>query len=183
MRTLGTFIATAIESNFLKFCHLVEIDFPSGVGYFTDFGRDLVYNGNTYVNSLGLGQISEVSETTLLEAPKIQMSISHVNTANIQKTLAEKYQGRPCNIYLAFFNSDEVLQEVMPIFIGKNDDVNYTLGEDGQITFNAVSELESWNRTKIRRYNNQDQQSLYSGDKFFEYVEQIAQGLQLSKVL
>jgi hypothetical protein len=183
MRTLATYISNAIDTRTIKVCHLVDIDWASGQAFFTDGGRNIVWNGNTYINTAGLGEVGAVQESVKLEAPKLDLKLSQVNTINLQKTLSEFYQGRSAKVHLAFFNEAEQLQDVVSIFIGRVDDVDFTLGMDGEIRLSIISEMDDWNRSKIRRYNNSDQQTEFAGDRFFEYTEQIAQGLELKVVL
>ncbi|MCH8035958.1 MAG: VWA domain-containing protein [Proteobacteria bacterium] len=45
-------------------------------------------------------------------------------------------------------------------------------GETATVTVTVESRLIAWERAKIRRYTNEDQQQRFSGDKFLEFVNQ-----------
>ena len=45
------------------------------------------------------------------------------------------------------------------------------------ISVSAESRLAAWDRPNVRRYNHEDQQIDYPGDKFFEFVPQMVDRL------
>lgn len=53
--------------------------------------------------------------------------------------------------------------------------MNTEVGDTATITLSAESRMVTWDRPRTRRYNNEDQQSRYPGDRGFEYVAQMVE--------
>ena len=54
------------------------------------------------------------------------------------------------------------------------DTMEFTEGDTGELTLNVEREFSQWDKPVVRRYTNADQQARYAGDRFFEFVEQMA---------
>lgn len=164
---------------------LVKMEFGSGTSYVTTADRTITYDSNNYLGVGGLGSISPISENGQLNPEKVELSLSGVDSANIATALGEDYQGLPATIYAGYFNISTyaLIADPVILFKGTMDNMEVILGKTANIKVSVISILDNWRKPKIRRYNNDDQQSEYLGDKGFEYVEQIAQGKKLELIL
>lgn len=164
---------------------MAKLEFASATSYVTTADRNIVFASNTYLGLGGLASISNIVENSELNPEKIEVTLSAVDTANISTALTEHYQGLPATIYAGYLNvtTYALIADPVILFKGTMDNMEVTLGKTGTIKLNIVSELDNWRKPKIIRYNNDSQQSRYTGDKGLEYVEQIAQGKKLEKVI
>ena len=55
---------------------------------------------------------------------------------------------------------------------GRMDSPSISQDDTLEIVLTLENRFAAWDRPKIRRYNNADQQALYPGDKGLEFVEQ-----------
>ena len=53
--------------------------------------------------------------------------------------------------------------------------MNIDAGETATVSLSVESRLSDWERPRIRRYNNADQQIAYISDKGFEFVPQMVE--------
>ncbi len=56
------------------------------------------------------------------------------------------------------------------IFSGLIDDTAITLGDTATVSLAVENRIIAWERPKVRRYTNEDQQQRFAGDKAFEFV-------------
>ena len=80
---------------------------------------------------------------------------------------------------IGFLDDSYVLiVEPVLVFSGLIDNSNIDIGKTATVTVTVESRLIAWERAKIRRYTNEDQQQRFSGesptitDKFLEFVNQ-----------
>jgi len=184
-RDITTASKNATLANDVIEVYLAKLEFGSGTSYVTTADRNIVYSGNTYLGVGGFGGISSISENAQLNPEKLELTISGVDTSNITIALTENYQGKPATIYSAYFDTTAytLIADPVVMFKGTMDNMEIVIGKNATIKLNVISILDNWRKPKTRRYNNDDQQSEYTGDKGLEYVEQIAQGKKLEVVL
>lgn len=157
--------------------YLVKLALDSGTfGYHSRLG-DVTFDGLTYTGAGSLGMISSIREESDMSRPTLQLSLTGLSSALISVMLAEYYQGRSCTIYGGFVDitTNALIADPAILFEGKID--TPTIQKDGAtaaITLNVENELADWERPRIRRYNNADQQSRFAGDNFFKFAEQAA---------
>jgi len=119
------------------------------------------------------GNVSVVSETSDLKATGIQCSLTGIPTTHISNALNESYSGREAKLYVGFHNASRALvADPMVLFHGRIDTMDIQLGKTAQVNVTIESKLVDWERTRIRRYTNEDQRSAHSSDEFLEFVTQ-----------
>jgi hypothetical protein len=171
---------TAAQASHVRMAMLVDLDFSSGNIYLTNADRTITYASNNYLGVGSFGTVSNVEESSILSASRITLTLSGIDPALISTALTEHYQGRDATLYMAFLDSSYALiADPVIIFKGKMDNMNIKLGMEGVIGLSIISRLDDWQKAKVRRYNNDDQQSRYTGDKGLEFAEQTAQGALL----
>jgi hypothetical protein len=179
-RTITTNSNNAAQAAHVRMCLLAKLEFDSATIYVNNADRTIVFGGNSYLGIGDFGTLSNVEESSILSAARVNLTLSGVNPSMVSIAFNEQYQGRGATIYMAFFDDNYVLvADPMVIFKGTMDNMNIKLGAEGMITLSVISRMDDWSKAKIRRYNNEDQQSIYVGDKGLEFAEQTAQGVLL----
>lgn len=130
----------------------------------------------TWTGLGALGGIEPIQEQAGLEAIGVRMTLTGVPTDVIAVTLGEQYQGRPCQVWFAPLSEDmRMAYAPVKLFSGRMDTPDIEVGETATITLSAESRMVAWERVKVRRYNNEDQQSRYPADRGFEFVAQMVE--------
>ena len=153
-----------------------ELDFSSGFVRAHSALGDLQVDGNTFTGLGELGTVSPVTEGSDLSANGITLGLSGVNLANVSIALGEDYQGRSAKLWVGFLDIDTLALIADPAgpWAYRMDVMEVTLGQSAVITLSAESRAALWGRANVRRYTNQDQQDVYAGDRFFEFVPEMA---------
>ncbi|MEJ1353085.1 MAG: hypothetical protein RPU13_13830 [Candidatus Sedimenticola sp. (ex Thyasira tokunagai)] len=168
-------LAAADEPN-IPVLAFVELDFASeplrlhtGVG-------ELPWNGYTWLGAGALGEISEIQEGSELQSSDIQMALNGIDPALISTAMSEDYQGRSAKIWLAILDHDhQVVGDPIGPFTGSMDTMDGEVGKEGRIVLTVKNRLADWERPRIRRYTNEDQQAEYPGDRGLEFISQMVE--------
>lgn len=174
-RALDGGTVAAISAGHVPYMYFVQLDFSSPLRV-CSAGYDVVWNGYTWTGLGLLGSIEPIQEQAGLEAIGVRMTLAGVPSDMIAITLAEQYQGRPCQIWFAPLRDD--MQLTVPpvrLFSGRMDTMDTEVGDTATITVSAESRMVTWDRPKVRRYNNEDQRLRYPTDRGFEYVAQMVE--------
>lgn len=177
MKTLGTSAASAWLDPEKRACAFVQLEFTSGTQRYTTLPYDTSWNGNTWIGVGRLAEISEIRESEALVATGVQITLSGLPASLVSLALAENVQGRTCTIWFAALGADSAVLDTPPVeFKGKVDTVPIQL-DDGtaRIVVNVESVLADFARPKVRRFTDADQQAVYPGDRFFEFVPQMVE--------
>jgi hypothetical protein len=175
MRTLTTDLTNALAAENVTPVLFAELDFSSGfLRVHTGVGT-LVVESNNYTGVGTLGQVETIEESTELQSYGLRLSLSGIPNTLIGIALTEHYQGRALRVLVGALDVNHVLiASPVLVFAGRMDNMQITLGpESASISLNAENRLIDWDRPRIRRYNNSDQQAEYPGDLGFEFAEQM----------
>ena len=136
-----------------------------------DFDGDS--SNETFTGVGQFGSVSVLNESAALKATGIQCILTGIPTTHISNALSESYSGRTAKLYLGFLNASRVLvADPMVIFAGRIDTMDIQIGKTASVSVNIESKLVDWERSRIRRYTNEDQRNLCSTDEFCEFVVQ-----------
>ena len=69
----------------------------------------------------------------------------------------------------------QLVAQPIRLFSGRMDTMDTEVGDTATITVTAESRMVSWDKARVRRYNNEDQQNRYPGDRGFEFVSQMVE--------
>jgi hypothetical protein len=175
-RDLTTAAANALAAPQVRMLVFVEMDFPSGFVRVNNSGVTIAWNGSDWLGAGRVARIDAVSEGISLEARGLQFALSGVPTEHVAAALGQHYQGRNCKLWAAPLNENYVpIANPVLTFWGRMDVMTIEMGETATITVSAESRLADWDRPRVRRYNHEDQQIDYPGDKGFEFVPQMAE--------
>jgi len=173
-RTLTPAVDSALAAGHVPLVLLVEMDFPSQFLRLNNSAVNFAWNGHDWLGVGRLGNVEPVKEGTDLAARGLALQISGIDPAAISLALGTQYEGRSCRVWVApLTTAHALIADPVLIFWGRMDTMDIELGETATITVNAESRLADWDRPRVRRYNHEDQQIDYPGDKGFEFVEQM----------
>ncbi|AOZ06763.1 hypothetical protein [Cupriavidus malaysiensis] len=174
-RSLDAAAVGAVTAGHAPYLFFIQLDFSQPLRV-CSAGYDVDWNGATWMGIGALGSIEPIQEQASLEAIGVQLTLSGVPSEVIAITLAEQYQGKPCQIWFAPLRGDlQLATQPIRLFAGRMDTMNTEVGDTATITLSAESRMVTWDRPRTRRYNNEDQQSRYPGDRGFEYVAQMVE--------
>jgi hypothetical protein len=175
-RTLTAGVQSAIVQSQLTALMFVELDFASGFLRVTTAGYDVTWNGYTWTGVGLLGSVEAITEDTALQANGIKLGLSGVDTAIISIALQESYQGRAAKIWLAFVNdAGAIVADPLLIFVGRMDTMTVQDGETATVLLQLENDLAAWDRPRVRRFTDADQQAEYPGDLGMQFVTEVAQ--------
>jgi hypothetical protein len=164
--------------------------YPALLGYFDFTGGivrlwsgvgDLSWGGNTFTGAGNLVRVEPVQETSEVRANGLSFRLNGIPSAMITRILAEGYRGRACKLWLALFDASAALiADPVQLFSGRMDQcLLEETGDTVALTVAAESRLVDLQRARERRRTDEDQKSLFAGDRGFEYVA----GLQDKEVV
>ena len=169
-------VDAALAADNVRWICFVKLEFDSGTHYYTNAPYNFTWDGQTWTGLGRLGSINPIHETDSLEANGLQLILSVVDSTIAALALSEHYQGRPGSVWLAPLSEGYgVLADPVLLFRGRMDAMPISLGKQANIGLTIESRLADWDRPRVRRYNNADQQAEYAGDRGFEFVEALVE--------
>jgi hypothetical protein len=153
-----------------------ELDYASGFVRLNSTDRSLSFDSDgdlvdeEFLGVGRLGSISATEESSELQATGVKMSLSGIPPEFISAAF-ENAQGRTAKVWLGFLDGDyRIVADPVLVFSGLIDKSDIALGGEGRVTISVENRLVAWERPKVRRYTNEDQQQRFPGDKAFEFV-------------
>lgn len=173
-------ITAAVDSAFagenVPLLLFAQLEFDSGTTRVTNCAYDVTWNGYTWTGVGALGSIDAVQEGADLQAYGLALKLSGIPTAQLAIALDEDYQGRAATIWAAPLDSNhQTIADPVIVFKGRMDTMPISMGRTGEIVLNLESRLVDWERARVRRYNDADQQAEYPGDLGLQFVEQMVE--------
>lgn len=177
MRTISAALQAASVQPVVNTIMLTRIDFDSGTVAWNSGYKDIVFNGVTYVAAGALGSISAVKEAPGAKASGITITISGVKPEIVALVQSVPYLNRKVWVYLAVTDENWTFipDQVTLYFKGKIDNINGVSGATASFAIAVRSRLADWERTRVLKYTDADQQKLHPGDKGMEFIPQISQ--------
>ena len=175
MRDIPQDIIDAFESAQFTTLILVEIEFPAPIRFSSAYTA-VTINGTEYIGGGQLGSVSAISENTSLDPQSLDITLSGIDDATLTAGATNEYLNKDVAVRLAMLDDQgEVIGgQTMLYFFGKTDEVSFDFGSKSAIQVAARNRLADWNRKRVERNINADQQARYPGDKGFEFVSQVA---------
>ena len=171
-RGLSSAYKTAAAAGLVRPALLGHFDFSGGiVRVWTGLG-DLSWGGNTYTGLGDLVGVSPVQESNEIRANGLQFTLNGIPSAQVTRILSESYRGRAAKLWLALFDSTPaIIADPLLLFSGRMDQARLQdTGETATIVITAESRLVDLQRSRERRRTDEDQKSLFSGDRGLEYI-------------
>lgn len=173
-RDITEVLSNALDDEQIFPFFAVEMFFDSGpLRFWTGLG-DATIDGDTYIGTGDLLDISSVTETTEVAARGATLVLTGITSGNLDKAFNSPYQGRICNISFGVVNGS-VYSGLTQVFSGYMDEMNIEEGpESSTIELKIENKLIDLERQRVRRYNSSHQNVLYPTDRGFDFVESIA---------
>ena len=141
--------------------------------FWTGFGQ-ITIDSDVYYGTGNLGSVSEVTETQLVQAKGLNLSLSGIPSNIIADALLQDYQGQVANVYFGTLSNGQLSVQPYKIFAGYMDVMNVIIeGETATINVSLENRIADLLRTKVTRLTNEDQVSRFPGDTSLRFVDAI----------
>ena len=173
MKSYSSATLAALASGHVAIVRLVHMAFSSGVVALNVSNWDLVWLGVTYKGAYGLGAVSQITDKPG-EVQGITLQLSAGDPARIALALdsANVVQGTVVTLRTAILETVNYTIVDAPIdWVGRCDTM--TISESGtsaEVGVTVESRAVDLLRGNPSTYTDADQQSLFAGDRAFEYV-------------
>lgn len=173
-RFASTTNSTEAAKQSIRMFAAVALDFSSGVIRVHDGIGNITWGGNTYSGVGQLGSIEVVSESVEIIARAISLTLSGVDSSLVNTTMTEVYQNRQATVYVGFVNetTGAVVDTPETVWEGRMNQMSIS-SSAGSASIRLTCEHRLRREPRIARYTNEDQQLLFSGDRFFDLVPSI----------
>jgi hypothetical protein len=172
MRDVDLVTGAAAEASHVTPYLLVSLDYESGAVRVSSTPFDVTFGGAEYLGVGRLGSISAIQEGPEMKSYGISLQMSGIPRSYMAEMRAERFQDRACRVWLGFLNAaHQPVGSPAQMFGGRMDVVTFEIGETITATLTAESRLVDWERPRIRRFTDQDQQLAYPGDRALEFAQ------------
>lgn len=176
-RDITTAAKNASTASVVRPFWMVYLDFPGLPTRVTTLpiGMDIEFDTYTWRSIGSLGSISSTKDTSDLSDSDITLTLDGVINNTISIALNLYYQGRQYDVYLAFMDEGHnLINDPILVNSGLIDNMDITLGTTCTIELSGKSYLSRLSTARDLRYNDETQQRLFPGDRFFQFVESAA---------
>jgi len=172
-RDITTAVESALDSPVVEPFFAIDMFFDEEVlRLWTGLGEADI-EGNTYVGTGNLLDVSSVEETSDLSVRGATIILSGMPSQLVSIALQSPYQGRVCNIYFGVMDGNSY-SNLTQVFSGYMDEMNISEGpEFSTIELKVENRLIDLERSRTRRYTSGYQKSLYPGDLGLDFVESL----------
>lgn len=172
-RDITAVVENALVQDLIRPFFAVELNFDtSPVRLWTGTGNATI-DGETYVGTGSLLNISSVEETAELAVRGATLTLTGVPSELISLALSETYQGRTCRIFFGVVDGS-TYSNLTEVFSGYMDQMNIEEGPDfGTIELAVENKLIDLERARVRRFSSGYQKAIYPNDKGFDFVEDL----------
>ena len=150
----------ALSAPVVRLALFASLQFADNTIYVWSGLGDMTWSGMTFKGVGTLGDVSEISEDSVVEAKSLTISLSGIPSDMMTEVLFETRILRTANLWLALYNNDGSLVDTPLLsYQGKMDAPE--MEDDGKtckITISLENVLVDLNRACYRRYTNDDQQ-------------------------
>jgi hypothetical protein len=152
---------------------LLQMHFTSGDAFMWSGIGNLQWNGQTWLGMGTMGTISPIEESSEIKATNVTFTLSGIAHDMVQKSLGEMRQGYPVKLWFGSLgDANNVLADPLQIFAGRMDVPTIDDGATtSTISIAVENRLIDLNRSRERRFTDQDQQIDHPGDLGFQYVQ------------
>lgn len=153
----------------------VEIDCNGGNIYAWNGLGTIDWNSIEWLGAGDFGNISQITETTLLQAAGVSFTLSGVPESFLSAALADLRRYLPAKVWVGAMNeSFAIISDPYLLFNGRVDTgMIADGGTTATITVTAESRLITMKNTRQRRYTDQDQRIEHPTDSGFAFVDSL----------
>lgn len=173
-RDIDTPLAAHFEGRIVQPVFLFAAIFDSGtLRFWTGLGQ-IPWGGEIYFGFGNLIGISRLEETSEMRALNAVLTLSGVPSEILAVALAEPYQGRRANCWIAAIDEGAFIGEPYLLHDVYMDVLEIECGPTTSIVKMSVESRQvAGTRAKNSNYTHEDQQAIYPGDMFFSKVAEL----------
>lgn len=177
-RSIGSDFSTQLSSGNIRPFYAISVAFKdSTLRLWTGLG-DLFFDSATFIGSGNLLSISNINETADIRASGVKVSLSGLDSSILSSSISQDSEGGIVKIYFGVLetssNQTQVVDTPYQLFEGSLDTIQISeTGQTATITVTVENKLITLERPRNRRYTDQDQKNLFSGDKGLEFVDDL----------
>lgn len=153
-------------------CFLIDAYFDDGIISVTDAWRAVSFGGRNYTANGHFLSFDGLVETAELQVPSVSINLSAVDLSWVSIALTKNHIDRRLVIYKGFLDyTQAAISSPIIVFDGRMDGMSISDSPQAKCTVSvtATSQFSDFYRKAGRHTNNQEHQSLYPGDGFFQY--------------
>ena len=164
--------------------HLIQFTIGSDIYYRTTAYFDLTYDGNTYIADATLLKIPAITEANKISTSNVTFNIEGASQTFISLLLNNEHIHRPVKIIRGYLTDVGVLiDNPYTIFLGYISGYAITDSETSStISIQVSNHWANFEMKRGRRTNDNSQQLIFSGDKFFEFSNSMMVDVEWGKV-
>jgi hypothetical protein len=148
----------------------IEMDYPDGMVRASTLQETVVIDGLTYYGMGALGEVSPLQEGAESRSYGAKVALSGIPGNFAAYLQSQDVQGRQATIRVGLMShAYEIVGEMVTVFVGRMDTQDVSAGKNTGVEVAIESLLIDWERARVRRYTDVDQQAFYPGDRGFEY--------------
>jgi hypothetical protein len=155
----------------------LQMRFTDGDSFVWSGVGNLQWNGQTWIGMGTLGTISAIEESSELKATNVTFTLNQIPQDLLREALGQVRQGNPVKLWFGSMgDNNNVLADPLQMYAGRMDVPTIDDGaRTGSISISTENRLVDLNRSRERRFTDQDQQIDHPGDLGFQYVQFIQQ--------
>jgi hypothetical protein len=170
-RSINAATIAALQSDAIRLCHLVQIDFPTVIKV-TDNFHAVEFGGDDFEPVGHLLQIGQPQETQELRVGTVGITLSGVDQAYISIFLNQTYINRRVRIWKAVLDdAGAIIGDAIITFDGQVTGYGIQDNEDSSIiNLSCASHWADFSRKAGRLTNTNSQQYFFPTDTGFQYA-------------
>lgn len=169
-RGLPSNVVSQINSEAIRLAYLVKLETSTNI-LITDHSKNISYNSESYLADGSLNLTNEIVENSDLEYSNISLELLNPTTTNKNIFLSNDYVNKAATIYCAFLDADETIINAIEYFKGQVASAAVTDANNGLvISVELANQFKNWEIKRGRKYTDQSQQDIYSGDKGMQFA-------------
>ncbi len=174
-RNLTAGMLAEIAAQVMRPAFLVELETASAtINIWSGVGT-LIHDSKNWLGVGDFGSISAIPETSGINAVGLVLALSGIPSNMLTLALTDSVPFKPAKVWLAMLDSSgAIIVDPYLAFSGRTDSVKIDEGgETSTISISCESRMIELNRTRVRRYVEEDQIAEFPNDKGFEFVEEL----------
>ena len=165
---------TAIASTHVRPLVFVKLEFDSATQYLHNGVGTYTWGGFTWTGIGALGEVSQIEESIDLSPYGVTMSMCAFDPTLLAIAVGEPVFNRPVAMYIGLLDENGVLvADPQERWSGYMDSMTISLGGNDAIALQCESEDRYLDQANGSLFTDEDQQLRYSGDLFFQYLDQM----------
>lgn len=148
-----------------------ELIYPEGPVRLTSLptGQTILIDGQTYHGTGALGRITELEEGAENRSYGFSLELSGIPGNWAEYLRGQDVQGGLVTIRLGMCQADGSVIGSEIVTVGRMDTQDVQAGETTYVRVNCEGPNVDWERPRVRRATNVDQQTRSPGDEFFKF--------------